>query len=49
MKKNFNFSANDETQMKLQVLIGKGFIQAKDFNTIIQTLIDKAYETKSKR
>ena len=49
MKKNFTFPADTETQMKLQVLIGKGFIQPRDFNNIIQTLINKAYETKSKR
>ena len=49
MKKNFTFSADTETQMKLQVLVGKGFIQPKDFQNIISTLINKAYESKSKR
>ena len=49
MKKKYTFDADTETQMKLQVLIGKGIIQPRDFNYIIQTLINKAFETKSKR
>lgn len=49
MKKNFTFQTDDGTMMKLQVISGKGFINPKDFQTIIQSLIDNTYEKKSKK
>lgn len=49
MKKNFTFQTDEVTMMKLQVITGKGFINARDFQTLIQSLIDNTYEKKSKR
>lgn len=49
MKKNFTFQTDEGTMMKLQVITGKGFLNARDFQTLIQSLINNTYEKKSKR
>jgi len=41
----FNYECDEVTLMKLQALSGKSFLQTKDFQTIITTLIGKIYET----
>jgi len=45
----FNYECDEATQMKLQALSGKSFLQTKDFQTIITTLIGKIYESNKGR
>ena len=49
MKRNLTFYTDEGTLMKLQVISGKGFINQRDFQNLIQSLIDNTYEKKSKR
>ena len=42
--KRIYFDADEATQMKLQSFVGKSYMQAKDYQVIIQSLINKAYE-----
>lgn len=45
----FNYECDEATLMKLQALSGKSFLQTKDFQTIITTLIGKIYENNKGR
>lgn len=45
----FNYECNEATLLKLQALSGKSFLQTKDFQSIITTLIGKIYENNKGR
>jgi len=45
----FNYECDEATLMKLQALSGKSFLQTKDFQAIITTLIGKTYENNKGR
>jgi hypothetical protein len=45
----FNYECDEATFLKIKSLSGKVHIQAKDFQSIISTLINKTYETSKGR
>jgi hypothetical protein len=45
----YNYECDEATLLKLKSLSGKVHIQTKDFQLIINTLINKTYETNKGR
>lgn len=48
--KRIYFDVNEATNLKLQSFTGKSYLQSRDYQNILQTLIDNTYEkTKGKK
>ena len=48
MIKTVTLKVNEITQVKIESLVGKKYLSAKDYQTIFDTLVDKAYDLKKK-
>jgi hypothetical protein len=46
--KRFNFECSEDKELKLQVLTGRSFLQPRDVQQLLDSLIDKAYENRKR-
>jgi len=44
--KKHNFLIDEATELKLQSLVGKSYLQSKDYQHIIQMCINRIYDVK---
>ena len=48
MIKTVTLKVNEITQVKIESLVEKKYLSAKDYQAIFDTLVDKAYDLKKK-
>jgi len=46
--KRYNYESSEDKELKLQVLTGRSFLQPRDFQKLLDSLIDKAYENRKR-